>query len=156
MGQFWWGVVVALSLNLAAAYLKPRLDTWLLTTSSWWRSRSAKRIAARKMVLDDLRDPDRQMVALANGLWNGFIGAFLLLIAIMFMVIIDSSLGLNDPTVHIFRRIMFGAVIFCYALFVQALARFLGELNTLKDAIRAKIRDRENPATEPSAAVTLP
>lgn len=59
----WWiSVVVAgLLVNLASAYLKPRVDRALLRGSSWWRSRSAARIAERDARVADMARNDRRM-----------------------------------------------------------------------------------------------
>ena len=54
--SWWLSVVVAgLLVNLASAYLKPRLDGALLRSSSWWRSHSAERLAKRRRRVDALR-----------------------------------------------------------------------------------------------------
>ena len=53
----WWiSVVVAgLLVNLASAYLKPRVDGALLRSSSWWRSKSQARIARRAQRIQAIR-----------------------------------------------------------------------------------------------------
>jgi hypothetical protein len=59
----WWisVVVVGLAVNLASAYLKPRLDALLLRSSSRWRSRSAERLARRRQAVDELRSNEKHL-----------------------------------------------------------------------------------------------
>lgn len=54
----WWisSVVVALTVNLASSYLKPRLDTALLRTSAWWRAQSEARIEAHRRLVRAVAD----------------------------------------------------------------------------------------------------
>lgn len=74
-GLDWWvtAVFVAGIMNLVTAYVKPRLDRAFLRSSSWWRSRSAARLAARQRYLESLQEPDNLLhayfVAVRHFLW---------------------------------------------------------------------------------------
>lgn len=59
----WWiGIVlVTIVLNIASAYLKPRIDSALLRSSGWWRARSATRLARREEFVQGLINDDREM-----------------------------------------------------------------------------------------------
>src|SRR5207244_3600356 len=62
-------VLVNILINLASAYLKPQLDSYLLRTSSRWRSRSAKRLATRNKEIEAvLSEPHQELlfIPLAN------------------------------------------------------------------------------------------
>jgi hypothetical protein len=62
---YWWisVFVVGLGINLLSAYLKPRIDNWLVDSSSWWRSKSRKRIESRERLVKKLSEnPNEELL----------------------------------------------------------------------------------------------
>jgi hypothetical protein len=91
----WWlSVVVAgVLVNLASAYLKPRIDAVLLQSSSWWRSRSQARIAAQERLINEHRNLDRQVATFVKSLIAGIYGLFFCQCAILFhLMLIDNQI----------------------------------------------------------------
>jgi hypothetical protein len=160
--RFWWGVVVALAVNLSSAYLKPRLDVALSRTSSWWRSRSAARIAEQKRVLDELRDPEKQMLVLVEGIVTGFASVQFFALTILFMLLhmdslllhVNSSKGSTVGWGGLTDAVTEGFIVVGMMISLKAFLEFHDGLGKLRKAVEVKINDHENPLEETNPPAT--
>lgn len=64
---YWWlsVVVVGILINLASAYLKPKIDSYLLSFSSRWQSYSKKRVAEENDLIEKLANDRNEEILYA-------------------------------------------------------------------------------------------
>jgi hypothetical protein len=114
----WWiSVVVAgIIINLLSAYLKPSLDKYFSSTSSWWRNRSEKRRAVWVVRVERIvQDEKFERSEVESEVRLRLLAIHSLLLAIFLIVLASapsSSKSALIPYLNLFFTGMAGAMLF--------------------------------------------
>ena len=130
----WWVgvVIVGILINLVSAYLKPRLDIFFSSGSSWWARRSQEKQLQRKARIERMKaDPHEQLITAFTELRIRVRGLGFILLGLFVFTAATFAVGSG-----------MGVIVSKLLLLLSAISILMGLTDQL-DAIRLKVELKE-------------